>query len=52
MHISYAKEIRESEEELSQLEQDARRQPILDRVRMLRLLKSEPVRHSFIIGTV
>src|SRR5690348_1579565 len=44
MHISYGKEIQESEAELTQLEQQTRGQRILDRVRMLRLLKSEQVK--------
>jgi transposase len=43
MHISYGQAIGESEEELSQAEQRARGQRMLDRVRMLRLLKSEQV---------
>lgn len=44
MHISSTKAIRESEEELSQVEHHTRGQRFLDRVRMLRLLKSEQVK--------
>src|SRR5713101_7083632 len=44
MRITYPKVIRESEEELKQLEQQLRGQKTADRVRMLRLLKSGAVK--------
>ena len=44
MRIKYAQAIQESEEELSQLEQRLRGQKAADRVRLLRLLKSETVK--------
>jgi transposase len=43
MRIKYRQAIKESEEELSQLEQSLRGQKAADRVRLLRLLKSETV---------
>jgi transposase len=43
MRIKYRQAIKESEEELSHLEQSLRGQKAGDRVRMLRLLKSEKV---------
>jgi len=44
MRIKYPKAIQESEEELRSLEQSLRGQKTADRVRMLRLLKSETVK--------
>jgi len=44
MRIKYAKAIQESEEELTRLEQSLRGQKAADRVRVLRLLKSEAVK--------
>jgi len=44
MRIIYPKAIQESEEELSRQEQSLRGQKAADRVRMLRLLKSEAVK--------
>ncbi len=44
MRIKYAQAIQESEEELTKLEQRLRGQKRADRVRMLRLLKSEAVK--------
>ena len=44
MRITYPKAIRESEEELTRLEQGLRGQKPADRVRMLRLLKSGTVK--------
>jgi transposase len=44
MRIKYKQAIKESEEELSQLEQSLRGHKAVDRVRLLRLLKSETVR--------
>lgn len=43
MRIKYRQAIKESEEELSHLEQSLRGQKAADRVRMLRLLKSEKI---------
>ncbi len=43
MRIKYRQAIKESEEELSQLEQRLRGQKAADRVRLLRLLKGEQV---------
>ena len=44
MRINYPKAIQESEEELTKREQSLRGQKTADRVRMLRLLKSEAVK--------
>ncbi len=44
MRIKYPKAIQESEEDLTSLEQRLRGQKPADRVRMLRLLKSEAVK--------